>query len=158
MLKVYTLLLIISFFLTDVNAQNSIVSSGGNDVGQGGSSSFSFGQVFYNTDAGAVHTVSQGVQQVYEIFILSEPETIPVSFSILTYPNPTSNNIVLDVKNITDKNLNYSLYDITGRFILTNNIKQEKTTLIMNSLPSGIYFLKVSENYTDLSTFKIIKK
>jgi len=59
-----TLLLWVGF----VQAQESVNASGGNAIGNGGTVAYSVGQVVYTTDTDASGTVSQGVQQAYEIF------------------------------------------------------------------------------------------
>ncbi|MFT6841979.1 MAG: hypothetical protein ACJASR_000743 [Psychroserpens sp.] len=46
-----------------LKAQESINSAGGNAIGNGGSSSYSIGQVFYITNVGTNGSVAQGVQQ-----------------------------------------------------------------------------------------------
>ncbi len=51
-----------------VRAQESIVASGGEATGTGGSSSYSIGQVSYTSNQGTGGSVEQGVQQPFEIY------------------------------------------------------------------------------------------
>ena len=56
-------------------AQESANASGGDASGSGGTVAYSVGQVVYTTNTDASGTVSQGVQQPYEIFTLGIKET-----------------------------------------------------------------------------------
>ncbi len=61
------------------------------------------------------------------------------------YPNPVLN--VLNVK--VDSNLNnqpYSIVDSLGRVILSGNLEEVETTINVEQLSNGIYYLKVSDN------------
>ena len=77
-----------------IYAQQSIPASGADASGSGGSSSYSVGQLVYTTNTGS-GSVSQGVQQVFEFQTLSNPELTTVKLSAVTYPNPTSDYVIL---------------------------------------------------------------
>lgn len=74
------------FGLTPINAQETVLSSGGNATG-GGSVSYSVGQIVYNAYPGTNdNSEAQGVQQPYE----SSIETGPVGIAGNDYqPTPT---------------------------------------------------------------------
>lgn len=67
-------MLILSTFLflflgqTGLYAQTSILASGGDNSGSGGSVSYSVGQVFYTTNTGTSGSVEQGVQHPFEFY------------------------------------------------------------------------------------------
>jgi hypothetical protein len=50
----------------------------------------------------------------------------------------------------------YSIYDNTGRVVLTGNLNSQKTTIEMGNLSGGIYMFSVGENMKQ--TFKVIKE
>ena len=54
-------------FVTAIQAQKTIPSSGGNASGTGGKISYTVGQVVYTTNKGSNGSAAQGVQQPYEI-------------------------------------------------------------------------------------------
>lgn len=55
--------------------------------------------------------------------------------------NPSSNNVQLNGKNITE-HTEYSIYTITGKMVLSG----KGNTINVNSLPKGIYLITTSEN------------
>ena len=82
----------------------------------------------------------------------SEPEGGPLpdveemndSPFINAYPNPFANEITIDSKNgfaIPGKVI--KIYSANGKLLLMQAIQSQKTTLHLNHLPSGIYFLRI---------------
>ncbi|WP_158839539.1 T9SS type A sorting domain-containing protein [Polaribacter sp. L3A8] len=77
--------------------------------------------------------------------------------AISVYPNPTSS--VFKVK--IDNSINVesiSFYNILGKDVTNNVIKNSKEEYDFSNLSSGIYMMKLSDNKGNLSTKKIIKK
>ena len=149
---------ILTFFLSNqLYAQQANVASGGNATGSGGSSSYSVGQIIYTTNSGSTGTVAQGIQQAYTIVSLSNPDYTAVSLSVQTYPNPTTDKIVLDLTDLELTDLSYILYDLNGRTIANAGVSQSQTQIEMQNLPIGVYVLRVNKNNAELKTFKIIK-
>ncbi|MCG2417658.1 T9SS type A sorting domain-containing protein [Aequorivita sp. F47161] len=138
-------------------AQNNTTASGGNGTGSGGSVSYSVGQVDYIEAVGSGGTANQGVQQPFEIFILGNDEFENINLSAIVYPNPTVNNVLLELTNMEYDELSYSLYDLSGRVLATNLLKNSQTTIVMEGLSAATYFLAISKNNLLLKTFKIIK-
>jgi hypothetical protein len=156
MIKTITL---IAFFASfTLHAQQTVDASGGDATGSGGSSSYSVGQIVYTTHTGSNGSVSQGVQQSFEIFTLSNAALSTVSLTATTYPNPTSDYVVLAISDANLPDLSYALYDIQGRAVTKGQATQSKTQIDMQSLATGTYVLKVNQNNQELKTFKIIKK
>jgi hypothetical protein len=140
-----------------LSAQSNTGAVGGEATGSGGSASYSIGQLFYTTHSGSNGSVEQGIQQAYEIVALSNPEFTAVALSIRTYPNPTTDQIVLAVNDLTLTDLSYELYDGIGRTIANAKVNQSETTIGMQNLAAGVYILKVNQKNAELKTFKIIK-
>ena len=148
---------LLGFVPVGLHAQESILSAGGDATGNG-SFSYSIGQVFYETNFGSEVSVAQGVQQAYEISStvgLSEYDGVTLQSEV--YPNPTTDYLILDVKDFPLDELDYVLYDITGRVLIANKIDQSNTTIEMIDYPEATYFLKVSNGKSIMKTFKIIK-
>ena len=77
------------------------------------------------------------------------------NFEIQLYPNPVTNQ--LNIK--SNKRLIgalYSVYDKTGKSILTGKINTENSIIDVSNLPSGIYLLNIEGNTKQ--HFKIIKE
>ena len=141
-----------------IYSQETIPTSGGDATGTGGSASYSVGQIVYTTHTGSNGSISQGVQQSYEIFTLSNASLSTVNLSATTYPNPTSDYVVLAISDINLTDLSYALYDIQGRPIAKATISSKDTQIDMHSLSAGTYLLNVNQNNQKLKSFKIIKK
>jgi hypothetical protein len=141
-----------------IYSQQTIPASGGEATGSGGTSSYSVGQLVYSTNTGSNGSITQGVQQSIELFTLSNPELTALTLTAVTYPNPTSDYIVLALKNSNLTGLSYVLYDLQGRIVSKGIIQQENTAIAMQKLVTGVYVLKVNQNNQALKSFKIIKK
>jgi hypothetical protein len=147
--------------LTGLQAQNiheAIPTSGGNASGSGGTVSYSVGQIVYTNNTGTNGSVSQGVQQPYEISIItSVEEANDISLTISAFPNPTTDYLTLSIVNFDNKNLSFHLYDITGKMIQESKINVSETKITVTDLPPSTYFLKVTDNQKEVKTFKIVK-
>jgi hypothetical protein len=145
-------------FGTAIQAQNAIPASGGNDFGYGGSVSFTVGQTFYTTNPGTNGSVAQGVQQPYEISIVTGiEEAKDISLEILVYPNPATEFVKLKIENYEVQNLRFQLYDINGSLLQDNKVEDNETIIVMINYVSATYFLKVTDKNKVIKTFKIIK-
>ena len=141
-----------------IQAQETIPTSGGEATGSGGTVSYSVGQLLSNMNIGSNGTVTQGVQQTIEFVVLSNPELIALTLSAVTYPNPTTDYIVLSLTDATLTDLSYTMFDLQGRLVTKAKVEQEATQIAMKNLAIGVYILKINQNNQELKTFKIIKK
>ncbi|VXA95174.1 conserved exported hypothetical protein [Flavobacterium sp. 9AF] len=154
--KYYVALLFGLGFMT-TQAQQSMVSSGGNASGTGGSTSYSVGQIVYTTHVGTNGSVAQGVQQPFEIQTVLGSEIFSITLDVAIYPNPTTDVLNLSIKETQFSNLSYQLVDFNGRVLVNSLINNQDTTIIMNDYQKAIYMLNVVENNKIIKTFKIIK-
>jgi hypothetical protein len=157
-MKTIITLLFILFSVFTIRAQDAIVASGGNATGAGGSVSYSVGQAFYTTNTGSIGSVGQGVQHAFKIITFSNPELTDIALFAVAYPNPTTDKIMLSLRNFDLTDLSYSLYGLSGSIISSALLREFQTEITMQNLPSGVYILKVNKNNTELKIFKIIKK
>ncbi len=156
--KILVGLIFLLIGLNQVDAQEAVVASGGEAAGSGGSVSFTTGQVAYTTNTGSNGSVAQGVQQPYEISIVTSlSENEDVQLELLVYPNPTINNLKLKVESDKKELLTYELLDMLGKSIEKKIINKSITEINTESLPKSTYFLKVTNNNKLVKTFKIIK-
>lgn len=138
-------------------SQESLSTSGGEATGSGGTSSYSVGQLVFTTNSGSGGTLTQGVQQSIELFPLSNPEFTGVALMLATYPNPTSDFIILKQNDSNLRSLTYTLYDIQGKTIAKGKALEGTTQINMQLLEMGVYILRVNQNSKELKSFKIIK-
>jgi len=147
--------------LTGLKAQEAISVSGGDATGSGGSAGYTIGQVVYTTNTGPNGSVSQGVQQPYEISIVTEVEkTNGIELLISAFPNPTTSHLTLNIENpgtIDIRSLSYQLFNLNGTLLETTKINGDQTIIEMNNRVAATYFLSVTNENKTLKTFKIIK-
>jgi hypothetical protein len=94
-----------------VHAQESANTSGGNATGNGGTVAYSVGQVFFTTNTESNGNVAQGVQQIFEIYSIGIVDTT-MNISITAFPNPTSDNLTLQISKFNTEKLFYQLFDL----------------------------------------------
>lgn len=158
-MKKIKILFLFSIGLSKFFAQETMLSSGVNAYGTGGSASCSVGQVVFVSNNGTNGFVSQGVQQPFEISMLTGIEqTNGITLQYSVYPNPTSHIIKLKIENFPVQNGAYLLYDINGVLIETKTLEGNEVSIFMNKFVSGTYILKVTKGNSELKVFKIIKK
>jgi hypothetical protein len=151
-------LLVFSLSFLGVNAQESINAGGGNAPGSGGSVSFSIGQIFYHTFPAESGSVAEGVQQPFEIWVVTSIDNaIGISLNILAYPNPTNDFLILEVKDFDPTGLTYQLFDMSGKILNDELITDSTTKIDMSSLLPNIYFIRLIKNQQEVKTFKILK-
>ena len=139
-----------------LHAQETVVATGGDASGSGGSVAYSIGQVVYTTNTGATGTVSQGVQQTYEIVPVGSMETeLDISLSI--FPNPTRDELTLQVNDHDIEKLSYQLLDTHGKLLGSAEITAHQTTIDMIDMANGTYLIKVIQENKIVRSFKIIK-
>jgi len=141
-----------------IQAQETTLTSGSNVSGSGGSVSYSVGQVVYTTNTGTSGSVAQGVQQPFEISVVTGiEENKDITLQCNAYPNPTSDFLILKMENYILESCNYQLYDVNGKLLENKRIEGNETSIDMLNLVPATYFLKVIQNEKEVKTFKIIK-
>ena len=154
----FSALLLLGLGLTGLQAQESVNATGGNASGSGGTVAYSVGQVVYTTNTGANGSVAQGVQQPFEIsVVLAIEEAQGINLSVSAYPNPTTDYLTLEVNEFELSNLNFQLYDISGKLLQSEKITGNQTSIVMSNLVPATYFVKVIQDNKEVKTFKIIK-
>lgn len=138
-------------------AQNNTVASGGDAAGSSGSVAYTVGQISYETISNSSGSISQGIQQPFEIFELTTDEMMQPNFTMLVFPNPVVNNLTIRIEETDWTDLTYHLYDLQGRIVSNGNITQSEFHIEMNHLPKSVYVLRISKQNQTLKSFKIIK-
>jgi hypothetical protein len=158
-------LFIFAMCQAELNAQETVSTSGGTAFGSTGSVSYTVGQMVYTTISEATGSVVQGVQQTYEISIEMDPDNAnDIELTCDTYPNPVTDFLTLEIKNYIDEKINYYLYDVNGRLVRTDRVEMKKTFISMYDLLPETYYLKVEQKHNKKASnsikykvFKIIK-
>lgn len=156
-MKNITLIIVLFCAIQLVNAQEAISVSGVEAIGSGGTVSYTIGQLVYTNPTTAAGSLNQGIQQSIEFVTLSNPELTAVTLKAVTYPNPTTDFIILALTDANLTGVSYTMYDLLGRFVNKGTVTTFETKIGMKSLPIGEYILRVQQNNQALKTFKIIK-
>ncbi len=146
------------FPMTELFAQQDILSAGCNATGNSGSVSWSVGLVAYSAWSASTGTITEGVQQPYEIFNiagLEESESIP---GFIVFPNPTSGKVTLKFFDHRLNNLSSCIYDVEGTLLRRIAIDTEEVIIPMDDLKPATYFLIILEKDQPVKTYKLIKK
>ena len=147
-------------------AQETVPASGGNATGNGGSVSYTVGQIVYTTNTGVTGYVAQGVQQPYEISVVFvAPGSEEITLEATVYPNPVADVFTLHIINFEKfdgKTIAYYFYTTDNILLLTKNVESAETVISISYLPPEIYYLILVDitNSTApkrLKTFKIMK-
>ena len=151
-------LLLLGLGVIGLQAQESRNTTGGIASGDEGSVSYSVGQIVYQTHTGVYGSIAEGMQQPYEISIVTSIVSAKgIKLSVTAYPNPTIDNLTIEMHDNIISNLYFLLFDINGKLLQNNKIASKQESIIMNNLVPGIYFMKVIQDNRELKTFKIIK-
>ena len=103
---------------------------------------YSGGVAFYKGDTSAV------VISVKENKIISE---------LGIYPNPTKNNITLDLGNNDINNARIEITDLLGKTIYYQKVSEKKITLSLGNYSRGVYLIKFSNNIGS-KVYKVVKE
>ena len=157
-------ILLLGLGLTGLQAQQSVNTAGGNAVGNGGSASYSLGQSGFRTHAGTNGSVAEGVQQPYEISIVTAIEgTEEISLSVSIYPNPTADFLTLSMYDEVSASNDFSKYSyqllgMNGKLLRDTRITDIQTSIAMSNLMPATYLLKVIKDNQEVKVFKVVKK
>lgn len=141
-----------------LKAQEVLTTSGGEAVGSGGTVSYTIGQTLYTTHTSSDGTIAYGVQQPYEISVVSGIEEAKnITLSMVAYPNPTHDQLILSYEGYQGENLTYYIYDLSGKLLETGKLTSNKTTIQMGSNPPALYLLRIYNKQVEAKVFRIIK-
>ena len=139
-------------------AQSQTIASGGGASGSGGTVSYSIGQTVYQTNTGNGGTVTEGLQQAYEIFSATGIENTEISLmQVSVYPNPVKHYLRLKVEMESQKDLSFQLYDIQGKLLQNQKLVGSETQIDMSKYIASSYFLVVMSGNHLIKEFTIIK-
>ncbi len=157
-------ILLLGLGLTGLQAQESVNTTGGKASGNGGTVTYSVGQTGYKTHTGTNGSVAEGVQQPYEISVVTAREgSDEIKLSVSVYPNPTADNLTLSMYDeVSASNdlsqYSYQFFDMNGKLLQGARITDTQTSITMSNLPPSTYLLKVNSGNNEIKSFKIIKK
>ena len=104
-----------------------------------------FKQEISSTDTAGFGTTSIDDIKITGTALLNISNNNVYSFKI--YPNPASNAIIIDCENINNiANQHYTITDALGKIVLEGKLNEVDTTINVEQLSKGIYYLKITGN------------
>ncbi|MCC7503158.1 MAG: hypothetical protein IT229_11555 [Flavobacteriales bacterium] len=149
-------LLFALLYTVSTHAQQAVLPTGGEATGTGGTVSYSVGQVAYTTTSSSTGTMTQGVQQPYEVIATSLVEESNGQLMATAFPNPASSLINIHLQSMVE-NGNDRLVDGLGQLMLQGRIDGTDDTIDMAALPAASYVLLLFRNETPIGSFTVIK-
>ncbi len=151
-------LLLLGLGLTGLQAQQNVITTGGNISGSSGSVSYSVGQVAYQTFTGVTGSVAEGVQQAFEVsVVIGIDEAQGIRLSASAYPNPASDYLILDVEESELTDLSFQMMDVQGKLLLTGKISGDRTIIPLGNCLPATYFVTINRGDKTIKVFKIVK-
>jgi len=156
----YQILLAILIFLPKSISAQQIISSQGNYAESSTMSlSWTIGDNFTETKQLDGQIITQGFQQPFlqvEEIVNTSPD-IP-SFEASIFPNPASDILNLNMKNLADDYL-LEVFDVHGKLLHRSKRNGGMQQFEMNEFVPGQYFFKLSNPTSNqVSLFKIVKQ
>lgn len=142
--------------LSEGFSQSNIVATGGEATGNGGSVSFSVGQIAVQSNGDGTTSISEGVQQPYEISVSGVDNYPNITLNAVVYPNPTQGNLQLTMNNV-QLNGEVRAYDANGKYLFTKKIEGETTFFDLSAYAPGTYYLNLFSGKQMLKSFKVVK-
>ena len=135
-------------------AQNSTNTSGGDATGTGGTVSYSIGQVAFLSAESSQFVISEGVQQVYDIQVITSFTSAPIELDARVYPNPAREVLHLST---SIENLRYELYTLDGQLLSSRKVTDQLESIDLPSVETSSFVLKVFSENKEVKSFKILK-
>ena len=144
------------FFLGTAVAQNAVVPVGGTASGSGGTVTYTVGQIAVQTNSDGTTSISEGVQQPFEISVVGVDDRPDITLTAKLYPNPTLSVCNLQCEAWQDLD-EVRIYDPNGKFLFRKKIESNITEMEFSSYAPGTYYVNVHKGQQVLKTFKVVK-
>ena len=144
------------YLISPAFGQSDFVVAGGQTSGSGGKADYSIGQTNFIYNNNSSGTVSQGVQQPVEIYVIKGQNVKGVDLVASAFPNPAPGYVILSIDEGLIENLSYKIYDELGQIISSNEIVEKETRISLSQLSNTVLFLTVLKNNFEIKSFKII--
>jgi Secretion system C-terminal sorting domain len=156
-IKLFTLLCLLFFLTITTQAQEVIATSGGDGTTSGANVNWTIGEIITETGESTNSILTQGFNQGDLLITKIIKEKLPgMSFNV--YPNPASDHLKIVSKETDYENMRFILFDINGRPLIEKPLSGVETDIQIGNLRPSTYLLKVYQNNTEVTIFKIIKK
>jgi hypothetical protein len=118
--------------------------------------SWTIGEPVIETYTGTGIVLTQGFHQSRLVVTAAGQISLP-GILLSVYPNPVTDDLLLNITGDRVDNFGYSLYDFSGKILLSAKPAKQPEVIGMGNFPAGIYLLKVTGKNESSQTFKIVK-
>ena len=122
-------------------AQEAVATAGGDMINANGAVNFTYGEMAFVDFSASTGSVELGVQQAYPEIITQLSDISLVQNSIVAYPNPVSDKLMLEIGNFENEQYQIELLDAQGKSILKTIGSQKTIEINTTHLASGAYLL-----------------
>ncbi len=152
-------LLCISYTIYSQNSIYQVIATSGESFKNSNFQlDWTLGELQTETYDGLEITLTQGFHQAdYKKTVTSVENTKIFPANIAVFPNPTSDFIQISINNLFINDLEYTISDILGKYLVVNKIKSNNTKVSFNAFKKGTYFICIKQNSKTLQTLKIIR-
>jgi hypothetical protein len=136
------------------------MTAGGGDASSGNHTlSFTLGQSFAHVHDDETGSVYQGVQQPYELFVVSLHRAADEALQVRLFPNPTAGWLLLELPPTElPADLRYVLHDMQGRPLDDRPVTGPMTEISLLHQPPGTYVLTLLQAERRVQSFQILKQ
>jgi len=103
------------------------------------------GRIFVSTSNSTSDNLHPKIDKIFEIY---DPNytgivtTLPIIESLIVYPNPTNNNIMVNIAGGTYP-MQFAIDNLLGQTLITGQLSQNGQNISLSNISTGIYLLKV---------------
>lgn len=157
-----SLLLLFFLLVENLSAQKTVSTAGGEAHGNGGKLSYTIGQVADRAYLTTEGVISEGVQQTYEIYVITDVEDASIiDLTVTAYPNPVTDHLMIKVIDVQTSDFFFEMYDVSGSLLQKEKLSGPSIQINMKTRVAATYYVKVfsgsGESQREIKTFKIIK-
>jgi hypothetical protein len=161
--------LIIAVFLSGLSVrgqslERTAISSAGGSYYDGVNFEvdYSLGEFAIMTLNNTNNNLTQGFMQPFVDIGVNIMENLDNGITISYYPNPTSNNLTLNISNSENREFNIGLYDLLGQCLIQKTIVSKfdgvsNLEIDMKNLAVGNYYIRIISGNDFTKSFKVLK-
>ena len=151
------------FFLWMMNIRNSdaqqvILATGSDAVGDNGSVTWSVGQTAFSSMVNSDLSILEGIQQPFEFQYNTGIDDPRISVKYQAFPNPTDGIIILCIDYATLEGFRYELRDMQSKVLAAECIQQKETSITVEKSSSSVSLLTIFLDNRPVQTIRIIKR
>lgn len=111
----------------------------------------------YHFEESSGGSFAAGVQQPYEIQIISHFEEPGIDLTVSAFPNPANDILILTAESYEGTPIYFELFSISGQLIEKQLLLHHETYIDISRHSAGIYLLRITTKEKHLKIIEISK-